>query len=120
MAKTWILDTETKGTGAHIAPLPRGRAASPRERGLDTVTLRRPERPVAQPEPASAPTFRVVDVLGARVVAEHVDTRAAISALAGMRSVHDARVYAWVPASRRWRLLTLAEQRSLWDMRRIS
>ena len=58
-----------------------------------------------------------VDVMSATVIAEGVDARGAVDALAGMRSVHDARVYARAQASGRWRLLTLAEQRSLWSMR---
>jgi len=117
MAKTWILDTETKGTGAHIAPLPRPNAVPPRERALDTVTLRRPERRAVRSEPARSPMFKVVDVMSAKVITEGVDARAAVEALGPMRSVHDARVYVWVASSRRWRLLTFAEQRSLWRMR---
>ena len=118
MAKTWVLDTETKGTGAHVVPLRRAPAGGAPK--LDTVTLRRPERPAEQPEPASTPTFKVVDVMSAAVTAEGVDARGAVDALAGMRSVHDARVYVRVEASGRWRLLTLAEQRSLWNMRAAS
>jgi len=55
--------------------------------------------------------------MSATVIAEGVDARGAVDALAGMRRVHDARVYARAQASGRWRLLTLAEQRSLWSMR---
>src|SRR6266513_2053319 len=84
MAKTWVLDTETKGTGAHVVPLKRaGRAPAPK---LDTVTLRRPEQPARQPESDSTPTFKVVDVMSATVIAEGVDARGAVDALAGMRS----------------------------------
>ena len=118
MAKTWVLDTETKGTGAHVVPLKRaGGAPAPK---LDTVTLRRPEQPARQPEPASTPTFKVVDVMSATVIAEGVDARGAVDALAGMRSVHDARVYVRAHAPGRWRLLTLEEQRSLWSMRGVA
>jgi hypothetical protein len=45
MAKKWVLDTETKGTGAHIAPL-RPERGNERERDLDLVTF---ERPLARP-----------------------------------------------------------------------
>jgi len=120
VAKTWVLDTETKGTGAHVAPLERaGRGRGP-ERALDTVTLRRPRRPATAREPAQAPRFKVVDVMSAEVIAGGVDARAAVDALRRMRSVHDARVYVWVEASSRWRLLTFAEQRSLWRLRAAS
>jgi len=118
VAKTWVLDTETKGTGAHVVPLRRAVGGSAPK--LDTVTLRRREQPARQPQPASTPTFKVVDVMSAAVVAEGVDARGAVDALAGMRSVHYARVYVRVEASGRWRLLTLAEQRSLWNMRAAS
>ena len=120
MAKTWVLDTETKGTGAHVVPLERADADRVTGRPLDTVTLRRPERPGSQPHPASLPTFKVVDVMSAEVIAEGVDASGALEALKAMRSVHDARVYVWAEAWGRWRLLTFAEQRSLWRLRAAS
>ncbi len=115
MAKTWILDTETKGTGAHIAPLEPKPARAERE--LATVTFERPPRPVQAPEPPAPRTFKVVDVMSAQVLAEGADTRETLELLAGMRSALDARVYTWVPGVERWRLLTLDERRALWEMR---
>jgi hypothetical protein len=115
VAKTWILDTETKGTGAHIAPLKPEPARAERE--LATVTLERPPRRVQAPEPPAPRTFKVVDVMSARVLVEGVDTRETLALLAGMRSALDARIYTWVPAVGRWRLLTLGERRALWEMR---
>jgi hypothetical protein len=115
VAKTWVLDTETKGTGAHVAPLKPNPARAERE--LATVTLQRPPRPVQAPEPPAPRTFKVVDVMSARVLAEGADTRATLQVLAGMRSALDARVYTWVPTVGRWRLLTLGERRALWEMR---
>ena len=119
MAKTWVLDTETKGTGAHIAPL---KPEQPRaERELAIVTLERPpDRAPEEPTPTSAPApraFKVVDVMGARVLAEGVGARETLQLLAGMRSVTDARIYIWVDGAERWRLLTLGEQKALWGMR---
>jgi hypothetical protein len=115
VAKTWVLDTETKGTGAHVAPLQPEPARAERE--LATVTLARPPRPVETPEPPAPRKFKVVDVMSARVLAEGVDTRATLELLAGMRSALDARIYTWVPNAGRWRLLTLSERRALWEMR---
>jgi len=90
MAKTWVLDTETKGTGAHVVPL------SSRERSgeeeLAIVQLERPPRPPREPAPVPHTRFRVVDVLGASVVGEELDVRDAVAALAKMRSALDARV----------------------------
>ena len=115
MAKTWVLDTETKGTGAHIAPLKPEPARAERE--LATVAFERPPRPLETPEPPAPRSFKVVDVMSARVLAEDVDTRATLELLAGMRSALDARIYTWVPTLERWRLLTLGERRALWEMR---
>ena len=44
MAKTWRLDTETKGTGAHVVPLENAPQRSEAEQELATVTLERPPR----------------------------------------------------------------------------
>lgn len=115
VAKTWILDSETKGTGAHIAPLEREHAHA--ERDLAVVTLERPPRPEKAPEPPSPRTFKVVDVMGARVLAEGVGIRRTLELLAGMRSVIDARVYVWVQSTGRWRLLSLDEHKALWGLR---
>jgi hypothetical protein len=77
MAKTWVLDTETKGTGAEVVPIEKARAQPRRERDLALVELGGP----AKAEPAEAPRaptlFKVVDVLGARTLAENVGGRAA-------------------------------------------
>ena len=115
VAKTWILDTETKGTGAHIAPLNDGRPRPERE--LATVSFDRPPRPVVEPAPPAPRLFKVVDVMSARVLADGADTRETLKLLAGMRSVVDARIYVWAPGSDRWRLLSIAEQRALWQLR---
>jgi len=116
MAKTWVLDTESKGTGAHVSPL-RDDAKAEVEPDLALVTLERPARPPAQSGEISPLSFKVVDVLGARVLGENIDARAAVELLAGMRSVLDARIYVRQPTSGRWRLLTLAEQKTLWSFR---
>jgi hypothetical protein len=115
VAKTWILDTETKGTGAHIAPLKPDRPRA--EPDLAVVKLERPPRPAATPAPPAPRAYRIVDVMGARVLAENVDMRRTLELLAGMRSAIDARIYVWMPSAERWRLLTLDEHRALWEMR---
>ena len=78
-------------------------------------------RPEQQPEPAKAPRrFKVVDVMTGAVTAEHASTRATVDLLAGVRSLGDVRVYVWSDDADRWRLLTLGEQRKLWDLRHSS
>ena len=122
MAKTWVLDTETKGTGAHIAPLKRNDGAKSRE--LNLVRFHPPaaargsgsdaaERSVS----ARALRFKVVDILAARVVAEDVTLSAAVRALGSSRKAIDARVYVRRTEGGRWELLSLADTRRLWSLR---
>ena len=118
MAKTWVLDTETKGTGAHIAPLPEGGRERSREAELALVQLARPPRPPRPSEPPPKATFRVVDVLGGEVLGEDLDAREAVETLAGMRSALDARVYLRHGENGRWRLLSLGDTRRLWALAR--
>jgi hypothetical protein len=119
MAKTWVLDTETKGTGAHMVPLEQTLRRGSEERKLDTVRLGPAPAPAPAPEAAQpAPLrFRVVDVLSSSELAHDVDARAAIEELTRLRSVLDARIYVWVPQEDRWRLLTLDERRLMWRFR---
>jgi hypothetical protein len=116
MAKTWRLDTETKGTGAHVVPLEKADRPSP-ERELATVTLERPPRVIDEPEPLGPLTFKVLDIRSSQVLAEGTDTRATIELLEDVRSVLDVRIYVWMQRAARWRLLTLDEQRALWRFR---
>jgi hypothetical protein len=120
MAKTWVLDTETKGTGAHMAPLEKAdrKAAEPRE--LQTVTFKRTPKRREPPAAREKQRFKVVDVLGGRVLAEDVGAREAVAALGELRSVLDARVSVWSTGARRWKLLSLDEQKALWRLRQAS
>ncbi len=119
MAKTWVLDTETKGTGAHVVPLEKVlRTSAPRPQ-LNVVELERPVAPKPVPAP-SAPTprrFKVVDVMTRETLAENADTRTTLELLGRIRSVVDVHVYGWSLERRRWRLLRIDEQRALWDLR---
>jgi hypothetical protein len=117
VAKTWVLDTETKGTGAHIAPLPRAREEPASERELALFLFKRPRRPLPSHEPLLPLRFKVVDVMSAGVLAEGIGARATVELLEGMRSVTDARIFLWIERTGRWRLLTLAEQKALWSFR---
>ena len=118
MAKTWVLDTETKGTGAHVAPLSDGAHRRRRRGGARART--------ADPAAAGAPsvrapaktTFRVVDVLSGEALGEDLDARETVETLAGMRSALDARVYLHHGPGTRWRLLSLADTRRLWALAR--
>jgi hypothetical protein len=117
MAKTWILDTETKGTGAHMKPLEPARAKRDDDRELALVTLERPPRPAReQPQPERL-RLKVVDVLGARTLGEDVDVREAVRLLEGVRSVLDVRVFVRAGADTKWRLIGRDELKTLWGFR---
>ena len=115
MPRIWVLDTETKGTGARMVP-------------LDSVL----EKPAPRREPFFVPPkrkpreprrFRIVDVVTREVLADDAPAREAVEALAVLSDVHnfvDVHVSVWEPKAERWRLLTLDEQRLLWDRRGVS
>jgi hypothetical protein len=117
MAKTWRLDTETKGTGAHVVPLDQAGEHSAASEELATVTLERPPRMPEQPEPLGPRTFKVLDVRSSQVIAEGTDTRGTLELLADIGSMLDVRIYVWMQRAGRWRLLGLDEQRALWRFR---
>jgi hypothetical protein len=117
MAKIWRLDTETKGTGAHVVPLESATERTGADAELATITLERPPRRIEQPPPLGPLTFKVLDIRSGEVLAEGTDTRETVDLLAGVRSVLDVRIYVWMQRANRWRLLTLDEQRALWRFR---
>jgi hypothetical protein len=118
MGRVWVLDTETKGTGAEMVPLDKVRKqpAPPRERLLRAPKPRAAREP-APAEPRAPRRFRVVDVATRAVLADDVGARQALDALTGIRSIVDVQVSVWDSKRERWRLLTLDEQRMLWDRR---
>jgi hypothetical protein len=113
--KVWVLDTETKGTGAEMVPLEKARArAKPATDPLWVPPPRRPREPAPE-RPRTPRRFRVVDVVSGRPLADDADARATVEALRGVRSSVDIRIY--VREGERWRLLTRDEQLALWELR---
>jgi hypothetical protein len=120
MAKVWVLDTATKGTGAEMVPLEKVlKKPAPRSEPLFVPPKRKAREP-APPEPRQPRSFRVIDVATRAVLADGVGPREALAALRDVRSSVDVHVFVWEPKDERWRLLTLAEQRTLWDRRNLS
>jgi hypothetical protein len=118
MAKVWVLDTETKGTGAEMLPLEkvlRKPAPTRRPRRARTPS-RAPARP-GQEEAKQAPTFKVVDVMTREVLAEGADARTTVDLLEGIRSVVDVTIYVRDRGDEEWRKLPLREQKRLWRFR---
>jgi hypothetical protein len=120
MAKTWVLETHTKGTGANIVPLDPEREPPAREREPEPHFVRRLKpapRPARPPEPKPPPRFRVVEVTTHRVLADGASTRATVDLLRDVRSVVDVAISVWSEKDGRYRLLTHGEQKSLWNLR---
>jgi hypothetical protein len=113
--KVWVLDTETKGTGAEMVPLEKV-LRLPSSEPLYVPPKRAPRAP-KEPEPKRPRSFKIVDVTTGEVLGEHLDTRAAVAALEDLDSVVDVRIYAWDHGSQKWVLLTLGEQKALWQFR---
>jgi hypothetical protein len=124
MAKTWVLQTETKGTGAAMVPIERAekRGSSARE---PVFVPREPQAPAREPEPAPAAApaprrFRIVDVMTRRSLLDDGPVAEAIRALRDVRSTVDVTAHVWDENRDRWRPMTLAEQRALFELARRS
>jgi hypothetical protein len=119
VAKTWVLETSTKGTGATVVPLRDAGDAPAGDRDLALVAPAPRQRPQPAPAPAPAPRrFRVVDVVTRETLADDASTRETVEALGTVRSVVDVAVSVRDEAHGRWRLLTRREQDALWRHRR--
>jgi hypothetical protein len=117
MGKTWVLDTETKGTGAHMVPLEavqQAPAAAPAPFFVPPKLRPREPKPA---EPRAPRRFKVVDVTTRVVLAEDAGARETVGVLSDVRSIVDVNVLVLEPAGEQWRLLTLDEQRLLWERR---
>jgi hypothetical protein len=116
VGKVWVLDTETKGTGANMVPLDRilqkGSSSVP---GFVLPELKPPDPKSA--EPRAPRQFKVVDVVTREVLAEGTDARATVKTLEDVRSIVDVTIWMWHPETERWLLLPLDDARALWDYR---
>jgi hypothetical protein len=114
----WVLDTQTKGTGANMVPLDQVLRKPGASDSVPGFAFRKPEPGEPEPAPPAAPhRFKLTDVMTRQVLAEDVDARAAVEALEEVRSIVDVIVYVWEPEQERWRMLTFGETQALWDWR---
>jgi hypothetical protein len=121
VGKVWVLDTETKGTGAHVVPLEQALtdpAAEPVRRRARTAPKQKPREREA--EPAAPRRFRVIDALSREVMAEDAGLADTVELLGDVRQPVDVSVYVWEPKADDWRLLTRRERSLLWDRRRAA
>jgi hypothetical protein len=119
MRKVWVLDTSTKGTGATVVPLestlrePEAAARTP------YVAPKAPRpKPEKEPAPRLPRRFKVVDVVSRETLADGTRMRATLEALEDVRSPVDVRIFVWDDEDETWDLLTLVEQRAMWDASR--
>ena len=123
MAKIWVLDTETKGTGATMVPLEQVlKKPAPADERILPIPRRKDADEVPEPEaptPREPHRFRVVDVMTRQVLADDVDARATVAVLEDIRSVVDVLIDVWEPDTGDWRRLTLGEQKALWGFRGV-
>jgi hypothetical protein len=122
MAKIWVLETHTKGTGANIVPLEEGASApadaATREREPLFVPRKPAPKPSAPPPPKAPSRFRVVEVTTGRVLAEDAGVRATVELLRDeVASITDIAIWTWSARHGRYVLLTHREQRRLWELR---
>jgi hypothetical protein len=114
--KIWILDTDTKGTGAQMVPLDKAEEKRAAEgRGVVVApdhSERKPEKPR---KPRGPRRFKVVDVMTRATLAEDAGARETVDLLKGVRSMVDVSVYVWEDDAGAWQQLTQREQRMLWD-----
>lgn len=118
MATTWVLRTDTKGTGAQMVPL---ESVTQRRSSTEPVFVPREAQaaPEAEePKPRVPHRFRIIDVMTRRVLANGVGARDAVDALRGVRRLVDVNVYVWRDELGQWSMLTLDEQRALFDFAR--
>jgi hypothetical protein len=119
VAKVWVLDTETKGTGAQMVPLEkvlRQPASEPERRRARPLPKRRPRGQQA-PEPVPPRRFHVIDALSREVLAEDANAPETLEVLRGVSQPVDVSIYVWEPKPEEWRLLTNRERKLLWGFR---
>jgi hypothetical protein len=115
MAKVWILDHETKGTGAQMVPIEKKGAGG--DKGHSVIVAPERKRVEKPPAPRGPRRFKVVDVMTREVLAEGANARTTVELLRGVRSMVDVSVYVWEEQAQKWQQLTQREQRMLWDLR---
>jgi hypothetical protein len=115
--RTWVLDTETKGTGAHMVPRDELEGGERPRPGRMWVPPKRTPREPEPPKPRPPRRFRVLDVVTRAVLLEDGSVAETLALLGGVEHINDVNLYVWEPDEDRWRLLSMAEQRVVWGRR---
>ena len=118
MGTTWVLHTETKGTGANMVPLERITNHPRTPTPLVVAPKRRTPRKET-PKPRARRRFRVLDVMTRQHLVENGNPRETMEALETVRSVVDVNIYIWDEEQERWLLLPFSEQRAMLELARV-
>jgi hypothetical protein len=116
MAKTWVLHTETKGTGAQMVPLESVSKAGSAVEPVLVPRKTKAEPKAPEPVPRTPRRFKVIDVMTRQTLGDNASTREVVDILTGVRSIVDVDVYMRQDEAAHWRRLTFAEQRALMDL----
>ncbi len=86
----------------------------------EPIFVPRQPRPREQEAPERRPPrrFRVVDVMTRQALADGASARETIDVLSDVRSIVDINVFVWSEDKQRWRMLTFAELRAMWELAR--
>ena len=87
------------------------------EPGKLWVPPKRTPREPEPPKPRPPRRFRVLDVVTRAVLQEDGSVRETLALLGGVEHMNDVNLYVWEPDDERWRLLSMAEQRVVWERR---
>ena len=109
----WVLDTETKGTGAQMVPLDGRKAVE----GHGAIVVQPRQKREKEAEPKLPRKFKVVDVMTGRALADGADLRTTVALLEGIRSPVDVSIQVWEEKAGRWQQLSRRESQMLWSMR---
>ena len=74
------------------------------------------QRARRETKPRAAKRFKVLDVMTREPLIDGANTEETVEALRAVRSIVDVNVYVWQEEQDRWRLLSLGEQRAIWDL----
>jgi hypothetical protein len=119
----WVLDTETKGTGAEMVPLEKLQARRRAAPGGPPLSVLGPaadlglEIESGADEVRGPRRFKLVNVITRQLLGEGVGAREAVELLRGVRNIVDVHIYVWEPDDDRWRPLSFAEKKAFWAFR---
>ena len=114
MGTVWVLDTETKGTGAQMVPLEKVQKEPARKARRRRAPA--PPRKREAAEPARPERFKVVDVMTGLPLLEGAGARETVERLREVRSLVDVTIHAWDERAGSWQRLSRGEERALWRL----